>query len=476
MHRTDEAGCGPVGGQTLDGRERMPTSSRIRFLKGFTATALNQAVMIAIQLALVPLLATHWGLPQYGSWLMMTTIPTYLSLSDFGFATAAGTDMAIKVARNDTDGANTAFATAWLLILATTGLLSLAGVMSMFLSPDQWLGRSGGIGAQEIRQTISLLILYSVFCVHMSVFAAALRADRQFAVSMTIYAGTFFFEGLFGGIGVLFGGSTTALAAIYCVIRFAGILAMWIGARALLPWLRVGFRGVRRRDMAALARPSFAALAMPLAQSLSLQGAVLAVGMGAGPAQVALFSTVRTATRVGLQLSTLFTNPLLPEYSAAYGRKDRTAQLCIVGIAVLSSLLVILPAGLVLAAFGPQLVGAWTNWTILATKELILPLALAMSLQALWIPAASMIAAMNRQARFTYRYLLSALLFLPVTYVLASIMGATGGALSALAAEGLMLWIVRGTVAAEIGPTMEIAHATYGWMKRALRSEQKTPV
>ena len=72
-----------------------------RLLRGIGANALSQIVSIGLQLALVPVLATHWGMKLYGTWLMLFTIPSYLALGDFGFATAAGVDMTMKVARGD---------------------------------------------------------------------------------------------------------------------------------------------------------------------------------------------------------------------------------------------------------------------------------------------------------------------------------------------------------------------------------------
>jgi hypothetical protein len=54
---------------------------------------------------LVPVLASRWGLELYGQWLLLATLPQFLSMSDLGFATAAGTRMTMAVARGDRDEA-----------------------------------------------------------------------------------------------------------------------------------------------------------------------------------------------------------------------------------------------------------------------------------------------------------------------------------------------------------------------------------
>ena len=51
------------GGKRFAARQQMFA----RLLRGIGANALSQVVSIGLQLALVPVLATHWGLKLYGT-------------------------------------------------------------------------------------------------------------------------------------------------------------------------------------------------------------------------------------------------------------------------------------------------------------------------------------------------------------------------------------------------------------------------
>lgn len=63
---------------------------RRRLIKGLSANAFSQVVNIAIQLTSVPIFLHFWGVDLYGKWLIVSSIPAYLSMSDIGFGSPQG--------------------------------------------------------------------------------------------------------------------------------------------------------------------------------------------------------------------------------------------------------------------------------------------------------------------------------------------------------------------------------------------------
>lgn len=70
-----------------------------RVFLGVLSVGYSKIVVAFMQLAMVPVLATTWGLDTYGQWLMLTTVPIFLGASDFGFGTAAGNRLTAEVAK-----------------------------------------------------------------------------------------------------------------------------------------------------------------------------------------------------------------------------------------------------------------------------------------------------------------------------------------------------------------------------------------
>src|SRR6266478_3684793 len=84
-----------------EGEVAWSSAASQRLLRAIGATALYPIVTAVIQLVSVPIFLRFWGPRLYGEWLLLSTLPSYLSLSDMGFASVAGNDMTMRVAAGD---------------------------------------------------------------------------------------------------------------------------------------------------------------------------------------------------------------------------------------------------------------------------------------------------------------------------------------------------------------------------------------
>ena len=100
-----------------------------RILHGFGASLYGQVVIVVIQLAGVPILLHSWGVHLYGEWLILSALPTYLSMTDLGFSQSAGNDMSQHVARGNRDAALAVFQSIGLLI----AICSIVGMITVFV-------------------------------------------------------------------------------------------------------------------------------------------------------------------------------------------------------------------------------------------------------------------------------------------------------------------------------------------------------
>lgn len=78
-------------------------------LHAIGATSVGPVLTAAIQLVSVPVFLHFWGPKLYGEWLVLSAIPIYLGLTDFGFGSVAATEMTMQVARGGADGRTGSF-------------------------------------------------------------------------------------------------------------------------------------------------------------------------------------------------------------------------------------------------------------------------------------------------------------------------------------------------------------------------------
>jgi len=401
-----------------------------RVSRGVAANVYDKLIVAGVQLALVPILAMHWGIATYGAWVLLATIPTFLSMSDFGFATAAGTQMTMLVAQNRRDEAVRVFQSAWAVILPSSLLVLSLAILVCWLIPASMLPTTAHFGAEEARLTLGLLIVYGLVALQGSIFNAALRCHGLFALGMFWAANTILIENLALGVAVCCGASPAIGAASLLGGRLISLIVQNILLRRNVSWLRIGLSEARWDTARALLHPALAIMMLPISQASFLQGTALALGAAAGPSAVPAFTAARTLSRIGLQMTQLLVHALMPEYSAAVARADRRGQALMLSATLVSAGIVLAPFALVLTLFGPRLVAVWTGGAIVAPHSLMIAMALTVIFGGFWNPLSNLILAMNRHATFAYPFAMLALLTIPASYLLSLRLGSTGAGVS----------------------------------------------
>src|SRR5215831_5063181 len=109
----------------------MDSSTKRRLLLNFVANWLGRLANTIILFVQVPVFLHFWSVPLYGDWLIINTVPTYLSFSNIGFGSVAGNEMTMLFARGDRDGALRIFQSCWWLIsiICTATIILMCGVL-----------------------------------------------------------------------------------------------------------------------------------------------------------------------------------------------------------------------------------------------------------------------------------------------------------------------------------------------------------
>jgi O-antigen/teichoic acid export membrane protein len=428
-----------------------------RFIRGIGANVYSQLVQTALQLLSVPIFATHWGLATYGAWLVIFTVPNYLAFADFGFAAAAANDMTVSVTRGDRAAAIETFHAVRAAMIGICSILLLVCVAAVYFIPDRSLDFVSGLTHAQARDAILMLAAYGILSIQNNVSLAAFRAIGQYATGTYLHNSIHFAENIGALLAVALGGNIETVAATYLAVGIAGIGVRMVLLRAQAGWLvyfsrRVSFGEIRR-----LLQPALAVLALPMAQALFLQGTVAVVGLAAGPAAVPAFTAVRTLSRIGLQLTMIVNNAVVPEFTMAAAAVDHKRRARLAFMSIACSALILLPMFVVVVTAGPLVLKLWTHGAIHAPYALIVLMATTMVLNGGWLPIANLIFALNQHARYSYHYLIAAAGSVLLSYPLVAWLGSPGAALSLVALDSFMFVRVwRAAMALEVFDPREV--------------------
>ncbi len=436
------AGCRPLASSALL-RPNVMSALLTRFrnsrlIRGISANIYSNLVQTGLQLLAVPIYATHWGLATYGAWLVLFTVPNYLAFADFGFAAAAANDMTVSVARGDRPAAIKTFHAVRAAMLGFCLILLCICACATYAIPDHWLAFLADLSVPQARLSVLMLAIYGVLSVQNSVSLAAFRSIGQYASGNYLHMTIHLLENLSALTVVFLGGNIEAAAATYLGVGIAGIGVRMAVLNARARWLvffawRISFSEIRR-----LLHPALAALALPIAEALFLQGTVGVLGFAAGPAAVPAFTSVRTLSRIGIQLTMTVNRAVLPEFTIAAAAVDHARRARLAFLTIASSIVILFPMFVVVTTAGPLIVKLWTHGTIHPSYDLILLMALTMLVNGIWMPISNLIFALNQHAQFSYYYLAAALGSVLLSYPLVRVLGSPGAALSLVILDCVM--------------------------------------
>jgi len=412
---------------------------RTRIISGLGANAYGQAITIAIQIASIPLFLHAWGNHLYGEWLILAAIPVYLSFSDFGFASAASTEMTMLVARNDRPRALAVFQSASVLVLVSSVVVGAAVVASATAIPFARWWNFTSITAPEIPLIFQLLGAYVLMCLQTELLAAGLRCNGRYALSVFISHSIRLFEFALVMFALIYGAGPVTIAIAYLAGRLVGYLVMLAVLKRFSPWLSIGIAHAKGSTISRLASPAIAFMGFPIGNALSLQGAVLIVGSILGPVAVVAFSATRTLTRFILQLTAAVNSTIWPELSAALGMEDYALARKLHRNACRLAFWTALIIGICMMIGGSWIIHEWTSGKIAPEPAVLAVLLVGTLLNSLWSTSSVVFASINRHQRIALLYLFGTSATLLAAYFLAADLGLLGVGLALLLVEFLML-------------------------------------
>jgi O-antigen/teichoic acid export membrane protein len=416
-----------------------------RLMRSFGANALGPVVTAIIQLGSVPIFLHAWGAAKYGDWLLLSAIPTYLSLSDLGFGDASGSDMCMRVAANDREGALGTFQSSWVLVTCVSFIALLLASASVWWIPWQpWL-RLSSLPSHQAATIILVLGAHIVLAQQNGVADSGFSSDGHFATATFWKTILRIAEAVASTTVVILHGSLFAVAFTYLLVRCVGTISFVFLLRKMSPWIHYGIRYARLTTIRQLAAPAFGFMALPVGYALNLQGLILVVGARLGPVAVVSFATLRTLSRLSSQLIGVIKFPLWPELSRAFGegnialarRLHRHACQAALGLSIFG--------GSSLWIFGPLVYRLWIRNGVSFDARCFHVLLFVVVTNSLWDTSSVIPISINAHCRIALTYSAAAMLSLGLAWMLVTPFGTVGAAIALFATDGWMTWLVLRT-------------------------------
>lgn len=415
-----------------------------RLIGAFGASLLGPLGSIFVQLINVPVMLRYWGVQLFGEWLLISTIPAYLLLTDFGFGNVAGSDMTMRVHAGDTEGAIESFQSTAVLVLIVSLLIGLFLSAVIFLLPVHRLLHLSAMSPKETKTALLFLCVNCLVIMQWNFITAPYKCAGKYATALLCVNVIRILESISFLVLLVSHAGPVQLSMLMLGISMVGTCCLLIMKHKLIPWLPLGVRHATWQRVRDLSKPAIAYMAFPAGSAISLQGMTMVVGVLLGPLAVALFNPMRTLSRMVLQLSEAVKLSVWQELSAAYGQQNWGLARKLHRSACQVSLVLALFVSIALAISGSRIFALWTRGRIVMDVPTFYILLIVVLVNSVWNASSAVPLAANRHQRLSIVYLVCTSASLLIGYPLIRHLGlrGAGGALM-LCEIGMSICVVR---------------------------------
>jgi len=384
-----------------------------RLLGNLGANSLGKGLNILSQILLVPLFLKFWGVELYGEWLILSTIPAYLVISDFGLGHASANEMAIKVSQGLQNKALEIFQATAMLIAVMFLVVGICFAIILMIVPlNEWLNFIH-IERHEMLLVILFLSLKVLVSQQFGLYHSAFRCIRRNAFGTMLKNALLICQLIGISAALIIGVNPWQLALIDLSITSIALLLVRLLMWVQIPWVRYGFPKNIRKVIKPIFYPALAFLIFPFTQLILIQGTTIVTGILLGPTAVVLYTTVRMLGNVSLRLLEIVTISVWPEISVAFGKRDlvQMRKLHRYGAQIVLWLSII---GFTLLLFiGEYVYLMWTGNNVEWEQAFFMLMILAIFLESLQIFSKVIPTATNQHVRMIVWLLINALISLP---------------------------------------------------------------
>ena len=427
---------------------------QVTILNSIGANSFGQVLGALYQILAVPMYINAWGVSLYGQWLLLSTIPAYLAISDIGFVSAAANDMASLASKNQQQQALRVFQSIWALILVISTLVLMAVVALILFVPDLFT-RSKLIDAQELSIIIFCLSLYSLLALQEGLLNSGFRAGGLFTFSLWLGNTQRIVE-----VGLILTALAYKWSPVEISILMLSVKAISLAANKIylvrkVAWLSFGFHLTSWLEIRKIIRPALGFMAFPVANAIRNQGTITLIGAILGASEVVIFSSVRTICNAGLQILKIVQHSFWPELSSAFAKQNiqliQKMNVLICGLAFWLGLVILF--GLTL--FGNMILIHWTLGTIQVPILFLLVMCLGNFASGIWTGGSTILMAINHHFRLGGYYMISTSLLLLVVFLIGQRLNLLGYAVLMAAIEIFMAILV-------LSQTLPLIHQSFG--------------
>jgi O-antigen/teichoic acid export membrane protein len=345
------------------------------------------------------------GVEGYGLWILYTSIPAFLALSDFGISEVAATEATGLNAKGLTAEARSLLSGVWAFVLAVMlGVLGIIGIAMLVANLVVHRSIFWFPNSLTIIWLTATYIMLSILC---KVCEGTTRAAGRFPTGLLWLAGMNLLDLALLTLFLLVHPTLLSAALALVASRALMLPAFHIYLRRVIPELAPRLAGAQMRQGANLLRKGFALLSLPIGNMMVLQGTNIGLGIVLGPVALVQLSIVRTVASIISQVCGIPSIAAIPQFTVLLSTGEQLRARILLRNLLRVNLSTTIVIGTVLIFAGTPLIRWWTDGKISVPLLILIAYVVTVAADTPWRTYLIALWATNQHSRIAWRYLLS---------------------------------------------------------------------
>lgn len=355
-----------------------------KFIKNFSANLMTKVVITVSQFALIPLFLKFWGNDLYADWLMISTIPNYLMLSDFGLNATASNEYCKLVTIGSIEQAQKLFCSVnTLFLLIAFFLIFMVGITGFFVNYKSLFNLH--IVDHRIVLLSLFLFVVNVFATLLQSFTATVfRADNRFYVSQNFTTLIYFLDFSVILIVLLMNFECFFIPLGQSISRFCVICIQHFLFKKIVWFEQNKYFSMTLKHSYSMIKSSLNHSMLTLGFAVVLQGNSFVVGKYLGGDNIIKFNTVRTLINSIKSIISVYYSTFLPQFTVwitmEQFRQVRTKFIQMVVVVIISTLI----ACTLMYFYGKDILIYWTKSKVSVSNDFLFIMLIGGGIQVLW--------------------------------------------------------------------------------------------
>lgn len=402
-------------------------------LKANITSIIERVLSGLIPIILIPLYVKYLTIEEYGIWLMILSITSFLHLTNFGIAQVVTNAIAKDISENRIDYYNKVASSGFFLLLKITSIV-LVIVILLYLLMDNVLS----IMSESMRIPLAITISSILIAVPFHVYRNVLRGLNLIhieQISLIIFGNLIRFIGII--FSLLAGFKLVALALIFSITSFLPSFGAGVFLKRILPKFSISRKYIDLEYTKSMIKPSGHFLLLMVGSSFLFGINTLVIGSVIGPSFVPAYAIPMQIVILIMTTIGLASINKMPIITGLYKTKEFYKLRGLYNDLIFFSFLIAFIAIINLIFFGETIIIIWAGSSVFYGNDLLYLMLVFLLAAALRWPSDSFLYASENHIEYSYMTIAEGILNVLLTIVLTYLYGVKGTIIGTLIAYSL---------------------------------------